>query len=73
MKLHPYQQRVIQEKSDLDDKLSKLDAFVRTDLFVSLSAEERRRLYRQLSLMEQYSSILGERIAAFSENLNEQE
>jgi len=61
----PYQERVAQEKKELDEKLAKLDAFGRTDLFASLPADERGRLNRQHSAMEEYSRILGERIAAF--------
>lgn len=61
----PYQERVVVEKAELDDKLEKLDAFGRTELFAGLASEEQGRLNRQHSAMEQYSLILGERIAAF--------
>ena len=66
MELQPHQQRVVTEKAELDEKLAKLDAFGRTTLFASLPAEEQGRLNRQHSLMEQYSAVLGERIAAFT-------
>ncbi len=36
----PHQERVVQEKKELDEKLAKLDAFGRTDLFASLPADE---------------------------------
>lgn len=65
MEPQPHQQRVVDEKRELDEKLTKLDAFGRTELFKSLPAEEQGRLNRQHSLMEQYSAVLGERIAAF--------
>jgi hypothetical protein len=65
MELQPHQQRVVAEKTELDEKLAKLDAFGRTPLFASLPADEQGRLNRQHSLMEQYSAVLGERIAAF--------
>ena len=61
-----YQQRIITEKAELDEKLAKLDAFGRTDRFASLSDDEQGRLNRQHSLMEEYSAVLGERIANFS-------
>lgn len=32
-KMLPHQQRVVDEKAELDDKLSKLKAFTETDLF----------------------------------------
>jgi hypothetical protein len=63
--MQPHQQRVVDEKTELDEKLKKLDAFGRTELFASLPADEQGRLNRQHSVMEKYSAILGERIAAF--------
>ena len=65
MELQPHQQRVVDEKRELDEKLTKLDAFGRTELFASLPADEQGRLNRQHSLMGQYSDVLAERIAAF--------
>ena len=65
MDLQPHQQRVVDEKRELDVKLTKLDAFGRTELFKTLPEDEQGRLNRQHSLMEQYSAVLGERIAAF--------
>ncbi len=67
MSLQPHQQRVVDEKRELDDKLSKLSLFGTTPLFASLPADEQGRLNRQQSVMEEYSEILGERIAAFGD------
>jgi hypothetical protein len=61
----PHQERVVQEKKELDEKLAKLDAFGRTDFYKTLPDDEQGRLNRQHSFMEEYSRILGERIAAF--------
>lgn len=61
----PHQQRVVDEKSELDEKLSKLDAFLRTDTFKSLRNEEQILLDRQATAMRIYSGILGERIKLF--------
>jgi len=61
----PHQQRVVDEKTELDAKLAKLDAFGRTEFFEMLSADEKNRLNRQHFAMEDYSRILSERIAAF--------
>jgi hypothetical protein len=61
----PHQERVVEEKRSLDEKLSKLDAFGRTETFAALPVEEQGRLNRQHSIMEDYSRILAERIAAF--------
>lgn len=63
----PHQQRVIDEKKELDEKHEKLTNFTFTDMFSSLPREEQTRLNRQHAVMETYSQILGERIAAFKE------
>jgi hypothetical protein len=63
--LQPFQVRVIEERKDLDDKLTKLNTFIVGDKFMDLPDEERLRLRRQASAMEEYSKILGDRIAAF--------
>jgi hypothetical protein len=57
---------VIDEKTDLDDKIEKLGIFIKdSPIFKSLDEDERCRLQRQWMIMVEYSSILGERIAAF--------
>ena len=63
--MEAYQERVVAEKRELDEKLAKLSAFGRTDLFASLPEGEQGRLNRQHAVMEEYSRILGERIEAF--------
>jgi hypothetical protein len=63
--MEPYQERVVAEKNDLDEKIRKLTAFVGGTLFASLSDQERSRLSIQLQHMNGYSEILGQRIAAF--------
>lgn len=65
--LQPHQQRVVDEKTELDDKLLKLKAFIDGNkIFVSLPDEEKERLVRQHRCMTEYSDILGERIIAFT-------
>lgn len=64
--MQQHQQRVVNEKKELDDKLDKLKNFIEnTILFKSLPADERGRLNRQFDVMAEYSSILSQRIAAF--------
>lgn len=63
--MQPYQERVVQEKKELDEKLAKLDAFGRTEQYTLLPVDEQGRLNRQHSIMEQYSQILQERINNF--------
>ena len=65
--MQPYQQRVVDEKSQLDDKLTALKAFWDNPLFATLPDDEKQRLERQSVVMEEYSNILGERIANFKE------
>lgn len=63
----PHQQRVVDEKSDLDEKLSKLRDFCsqRGGIFDSLPTEEKQRLTEQEGHMAAYSDVLARRIAAF--------
>jgi hypothetical protein len=63
--LPPHQQRVIDEKRELDDKGAKLEAFFKTSIFAGLDSVEKDRLLQQSAVMATYSDILGERIAAF--------
>jgi hypothetical protein len=63
--MEPYQQRVVEEKTELDIKLEKLETFLNGDIFESIPEDESRRLVRQRLVMAEYSTILGERIANF--------
>lgn len=66
MKLEPYQQRVVDEKAELDLKAQTLSAFIGySDIFPTLDAAEQERLKEQNDVMWRYSEILGARIAAF--------
>lgn len=66
MQLQPYQQRVVDEKTELDKKIHALVAFVKNDArFLQLAPEEQERLIEQNDVMQKYSEILGSRIAAF--------
>jgi hypothetical protein len=67
MSLAPHQQRVVDEKTELDDKRTKLKAFINGNaIFAGLPADEKERLVRQHSCMTEYSEILDERIKAFT-------
>lgn len=63
--MQPYQQRVADEKDELDEKLHALENFIDSPKFLELDRGERQRLTRQATLMAQYSDVLGERIDAF--------
>ena len=64
--MQPHQQRVIDEKNELDEKREKLSAFKASNpLYFQLPEAEQHRLSRQLAIMTEYSEVLGERIEAF--------
>jgi len=60
--MQAYQERVIEEKQQLDEKIEKLQTFVGTEAMSTVSAVQGSLLRSQLSVMEAYSTILGERI-----------
>lgn len=60
-----FQERVIKEKDELDDKIVKLTSFIGGTIFASLPDNERSRLSIQLQHMNRYSEILGQRIEVF--------
>ena len=62
----PFQERVVEEKRELDEKREKLYAFTQTEICHNLPFDERNRLARQLAVMSEYSTILGARIEAFN-------
>lgn len=62
--MQDYQQRVVDEKIALDDKITKLEAFLAKKPVVS--KDDQIRLPDQLGHMRAYSGVLGQRIAAFA-------
>lgn len=64
--LLPHQQRVIDEKAELDERVAKLRTFLDTEICRSLDPLEQQRLGRQETAMARYSEILAERIDAFA-------
>ena len=64
--LAPHQQRVVDEKAELDGRLTKLLAFFQGPTFPSLDPAEQTRLRCQARFMDGYSAVLGERINAFT-------
>lgn len=63
--MQPHQQRVVDEKSELDEKLSKLSIFISGEIFKTLPNDEQERLTLQQFHMGQYSMILQQRIDNF--------
>ena len=66
MELQPHQQRVVDEKTELDKKANALSNFIgNSPIFETLDAAEQERLKHQNDVMWQYSEILRARIEAF--------
>ncbi len=64
--MQAFQQRVVDEKKELDSKLNALDRFFSTSIFANLDPAEKSRLRSQAEFMLRYADVLGERIAAFT-------
>jgi len=64
-KLEDWQQRVVDEQSELFDRLEKLVEFTQTDQFKKLPADKQDQLVQQASCMNAYNDILTARIEAF--------
>lgn len=66
--MKPHQQRVVDEKTELDKKAVALSDFIgNSPIFETLDPAEQELLREQNDVMWLYSSILGARIAAFKD------
>ena len=65
MSLRPYQQRVVDERAELDSRRSRLEQYISTPGFNERDNAEQKRMVRQLLAMGVYSDMLRERIEAF--------
>lgn len=63
--MQPYQQRVVNEKSKLDEKIKKLSEFIESNHFARVDQDEQVRMRQQLRAMQTYSDVLYDRIDAF--------
>lgn len=62
----PHQQRVIDERKELNDKVMKLNIFVgESPIFETLNIDEQNDLRNQLDVMFQYQELLDSRISRF--------
>lgn len=71
--LSGWQQRLVAEKAQLDDKIKKLSLFILADSLKTLPLEDQRLLLEQDELMQRLSKVLMERIARFSANKEQSE
>jgi hypothetical protein len=65
MSLQPHEQRVVDEKADLDTKLAKLATFLEGPVFFKLPEVDRQLLELQKCQMQAYSLTLALRIGRF--------
>lgn len=65
--MQDFQQRVVNEKAELDTRLQKLVVFSNTVSFANLPYDEQERMNTQRHLMCALSAVLGARISAFTD------
>lgn len=58
--------RLVAERDELQDRVNKLDAFLKTDEATALDGAHNRLLWCQLNSMNEYLGILEERVAFFA-------
>lgn len=63
--LQAWQQRVLDEKENLDNKLRSLSSFLILEGFRKLEDRDQELLERQEALMKELSRVLEERITRF--------
>ena len=63
--LAPHEVRVVQERTELVEKITKLHSFMQTDLYNNLKKEDKSKFERQEQAMITYSEVLLERINNF--------
>ena len=62
----PHQQRVVDEKNELFDKIDKLDVFIKTNpIFGQMEQQDKELLEEQLQHMNAYWNVLRQRVESF--------
>ena len=64
--MNEWQNRVIEERNALQEKIMKLNDFIKCPKFMSLKFTDREILVLQLKIMQEYFQILELRIEAFN-------
>ncbi len=64
--MEEHNQRVVEEKRQLDERLNKLEAFIKSETFKGLNNSEQYWLEKQAGVMADYSYVLGERLVRFA-------
>lgn len=63
--MSPWQERLVKEKQELDQKITKLQAFIAGPDFGDLDSANQYWLIEQVGAMENYSYSLQQRINLF--------
>ena len=63
--------KVLNEAIELDIKIKKLDKFIKSDTFLSISIYQQKKLKNQLSVMIKYLDILNDRLKDMGKKINE--
>ena len=58
----PWQERVIEEKAEVDKRLMRLHLFIDSDAYRTLDNRARLLMAKQRDVMAQYSQILAQRL-----------
>jgi hypothetical protein len=58
-----WQQRLIEERGDLFDRMSRLNSFIHSYEFSTVRDAERQRIKKQYRAMTKYLTVLNERIS----------
>jgi hypothetical protein len=61
--MEAYQQRIVDEKQDLDEGMSRLARFMNSSYFGLNTPAEQDRITKQYEAMTALSKIMGERIS----------
>lgn len=61
--MEDYQERIVVEKKELDEKINKLSNFLSGNIFINLALDKKNLLTHQWEIMQVYSTILGLRLA----------
>ncbi len=65
MALQDWQERVLQERAELEERCAGIDAFITSDTFLRISLVEQDLLFAQAQAMMDYSHVLTRRIGTF--------
>ena len=70
MPLHPHEERVVAERTELAKKCVKLEAFIVSDAFKAIDILDRDLLAEQHNAMTVYLAVLDRRIERFAPQSN---